>query len=35
MSFKATLTINDKRVNILNLSYDLAQEVDATGGRHR
>lgn len=31
MSFKATLTINDKRVNILNLSYDLAQEVDATG----
>ncbi|MBC9797791.1 type VI secretion system tube protein TssD [Sinomicrobium weinanense] len=31
MSFKATLSVGDKKVNILSANYDLAQEVDATG----
>ncbi len=31
MSFKATLSVGGKKVNILNVNYDLAQEVDATG----
>ncbi|MBC9795069.1 type VI secretion system tube protein TssD [Sinomicrobium weinanense] len=31
MSFKATLSVGGKKVNILNANYDLAQEVDATG----
>ncbi|WP_461534336.1 type VI secretion system tube protein TssD [Sinomicrobium sp.] len=31
MSFKATLTVGGKTVNILSVNYDLAQEVDATG----
>ncbi|SFW25642.1 hypothetical protein SAMN02927921_00756 [Sinomicrobium oceani] len=31
MSFKATLSVGGKKVNILSANYDLAQEVDATG----
>ncbi len=31
MSFKAILNVGGKQVNILNVNYDLAQEVDATG----
>lgn len=31
MSFKAKLDVNGKQVNVLSCSYDLNQEVDATG----
>ncbi|RAV30712.1 type VI secretion system tube protein TssD [Sinomicrobium soli] len=31
MSFKAVLSVGGKKVNILSVNYDLAQEVDATG----
>ncbi|RNL77870.1 phage tail protein [Sinomicrobium pectinilyticum] len=31
MSFKAILSVGGKKVNILSVNYDLAQEVDATG----
>ncbi|WP_310557558.1 type VI secretion system tube protein TssD [Flavobacterium sp.] len=31
MSFKSKLKVGGKEVNILNVSYDLFQEVDATG----
>lgn len=31
MSFKSKLVVGGKEINILNASYDLHQEVDATG----
>ena len=31
MSFKAKLSVNGKEYNVLNCSYDLFQETDATG----
>lgn len=31
MSFKAKLSLNGKEYNVLNCSYDLFQETDATG----
>ncbi len=31
MSFKAKLSVSGKEVNVLSCSYDLFQEVDATG----
>ena len=31
MSFKTRLKVGSKEVNVLKISYDLAQEVDATG----